>query len=338
MTGKVYLVGAGPGDPELLTLKGKRVLGEAGAVLFDHLASEELLTLAPADAERVYVGKKKSDHAFSQEEICAMLIERALAGKIVVRLKGGDPYIFGRGGEEVEALAGAGIPFEVVPGVTAPLGIAAYCGVPLTHREHTSVVTMFTGHDVERIERQRLEVRRPGDGHEAEEDEHEDLAHRPVAVRERPARVRERGDHGEHPDREEHPAAHEDQVQAHQARETDGDRDRDLQLALRDQAGRRDPQRALSIGRVRAAPEVREVVREVGEDLEQQRDREAGEGCVQPERRARRERGAQAHGDAGPGRGQRVRPGGEDPGADGRRPGGSLRGSHRHQGRRGYLR
>ena len=151
-TGKVYLVGAGPGDPELLTLKGKRVLGEADAVLFDHLASEELLALAPASAERVYVGKKKSEHAFGQDEICAMLVERARAGKTVVRLKGGDPFIFGRGGEEVEALAGAGIPFEVVPGVTSPLGIAAYCGVPLTHREHTSVVTMFTGHDVEKID------------------------------------------------------------------------------------------------------------------------------------------------------------------------------------------
>src|SRR5438067_2701573 len=147
-SGKVYLVGAGPGDPELLTLKGRRVLALADAVLYDHLAPEALLDLAPAGAERVYVGKKKSAHAFTQEEICAMLIERARRGLTVVRLKGGDPYLFGRGGEEVEALADAGIAFEVVPGVTSPLGIAAYSGVPLTHRDHTSVVTFVTGHNV----------------------------------------------------------------------------------------------------------------------------------------------------------------------------------------------
>ncbi|MCC6586196.1 MAG: uroporphyrinogen-III C-methyltransferase [Bryobacterales bacterium] len=150
--GTVYLVGAGPGDPELLTLKGQRILACADSVLYDHLASDELLALAPAAAERLYVGKKKSEHAFSQDEISRLLIERARAGKTVVRLKGGDPYLFGRGGEEVEALAAAGIPFEVVPGVTSPLGVAAYCGVPLTHREHTSVVTMLTGHEVDKIE------------------------------------------------------------------------------------------------------------------------------------------------------------------------------------------
>ena len=144
---KVYLVGAGPGDPDLLTLKGRRVLESAGAVLYDHLANEALLDHAPAAAERIYVGKKKADHPFTQDEISRMMIERARAGKTVVRLKGGDPYLFGRGGEEVEALAEAGIDFEVVPGVTAPLGIAAYCGIPLTHRDHTSVVTFVTGHD-----------------------------------------------------------------------------------------------------------------------------------------------------------------------------------------------
>ena len=111
-----------------------------------------MLELAPADAERVYVGKKKSDHEFSQAEIACMLIERARRGLTVVRLKGGDPFIFGRGGEEAEALADAGIPFEVVPGVTTPLGIAAYTGVPLTHREHTSAVTFVTGHAVEQID------------------------------------------------------------------------------------------------------------------------------------------------------------------------------------------
>jgi uroporphyrinogen III methyltransferase/synthase len=150
--GKVYLVGAGPGDPELLTLKGRRVLGLADAVLFDHLANDALLEFAPAHAERLYVGKKKSAHSHKQEEIIAMMIERARQGRTVIRLKGGDPFIFGRGGEEVEALAEAGIAYEVVPGVTSPLGIAAYTGVPLTHREHTSVVTFVTGHSVEGID------------------------------------------------------------------------------------------------------------------------------------------------------------------------------------------
>ena len=149
---KVYLVGAGPGDPELLTLKAKRLLEQADSVLYDHLVSGELLDLAPAGAERLYVGKKKADHAVSQDEICELLVERGRRGLNVVRLKGGDPFIFGRGGEEAEALADAGVPFEVVPGVTSPLGIAAYTGVPLTHRDHTSVVTFITGHDVEKID------------------------------------------------------------------------------------------------------------------------------------------------------------------------------------------
>jgi uroporphyrinogen III methyltransferase/synthase len=149
---KVYLVGAGPGDPELLTLKGRRILQQADAVLYDHLANVALLEFAPPHAERLYVGKKKSVHAFSQEEICALLIDRARRGLTVVRLKGGDPLLFGRGGEEAEALADAGIPFEIVPGVTTPLGIAAYTGVPLTHREHTSAVTFVTGHAVETID------------------------------------------------------------------------------------------------------------------------------------------------------------------------------------------
>ena len=151
-SGKVYLVGAGPGDPELITLKGRRVLGLADSVLFDHLANDALLDFAPEAAERVYVGKKKAAHSHKQEEITAMIVERARAGLTVVRLKGGDPFIFGRGGEEVEALAEAGIRYEVVPGVTSPLGIAAYTGVPLTHREHTSVVTFVTGHSVEGID------------------------------------------------------------------------------------------------------------------------------------------------------------------------------------------
>jgi uroporphyrinogen III methyltransferase/synthase len=149
---KVYLVGAGPGDPELITVKARRLIEQAECILFDHLANAELLDLAPATAERIYVGKKKSDHALSQEEICALLVDRGRQGLHVVRLKGGDPFIFGRGGEEAEALADAGVPFEVVPGVTSPLGIAAYTGVPLTHRAHTSVVTFITGHDVANID------------------------------------------------------------------------------------------------------------------------------------------------------------------------------------------
>ncbi len=149
---KVYLVGAGPGDPELVTVKAKRLLEKADSILYDHLASAELLDLAPASAERLYVGKKKSEHALSQEEICALLVERGRRGLNVVRLKGGDPFMFGRGGEEAEALANARVPFEVVPGVTSPLGIAAYTGVPLTHRDRTSVVTFITGHDVEKID------------------------------------------------------------------------------------------------------------------------------------------------------------------------------------------
>jgi uroporphyrinogen III methyltransferase / synthase len=149
---KVYLVGAGPGDPELITVKGRRLLENADCVLYDHLANSDLLDIAPASAERIYVGKKKALHALSQEEICSLLVDRGTRGLNVVRLKGGDPFIFGRGGEEAEALAEAGVPFEVVPGVTSPLGIAAYTGVPLTHRDHTSVVTFITGHDVLKID------------------------------------------------------------------------------------------------------------------------------------------------------------------------------------------
>ncbi len=149
---KVYLVGAGPGDPSLITVKGRKILERADSILYDHLAPERLLDLAPPAAERVYVGKKRSSHEFSQDEISNMLIERARRGWNVVRLKGGDPFIFARGGEEIEALAAAGIPFEIVPGVTTPLGIAAYTGVPLTHREHTSAVTFVTGHNVAAID------------------------------------------------------------------------------------------------------------------------------------------------------------------------------------------
>ena len=149
---KVYLVGAGPGDPSLITLKGRQVLERADSVLYDHLANQRLLDFAPAHAERLYVGKKRSVHEFSQEEIVSMMVERARRGQTVVRLKGGDPFIFGRGGEEIEALAAANIPFEIVPGVTVPLGVSAYTGVPLTHRDHTSAVTFVTGHNVNAID------------------------------------------------------------------------------------------------------------------------------------------------------------------------------------------
>src|SRR5580704_1322603 len=147
-----YLIGAGPGDPSLITVKGRRILTRADVILYDHLANDRLLDLAPAHAERIYVGKKRAKHEMTQEEISALMVERARRGWTVVRLKGGDPFIFARGGEEMEALAAAGIPFEIVPGVTTPLGIAAYTGVPLTHREHTSAVTFVTGHNVEAID------------------------------------------------------------------------------------------------------------------------------------------------------------------------------------------
>ena len=149
---KVYLVGGGPGDPDLITLKGLRALQRADCVLYDYLANERLLNHVPPHAERIYVGKKRAKHELSQEEISALLSERARRGWTVVRLKGGDPFIFGRGGEEMEALADAGIPFEIVPGVTTALGLAAYTGVPLTHREHTSAVTFVTGHRVDAID------------------------------------------------------------------------------------------------------------------------------------------------------------------------------------------
>ncbi len=153
---KVYLVGAGPGDPGLITLKGRRALERADVILYDHLASDRLLDYARSSAQRIYVGKKRAQHEHTLEEIAAMMIEHARRGHIVVRLKGGDPFIFGRGGEEMEALAAAGIPFEIVPGVTTPLGVAAYTGVPLTHREHTSAVTFVTGHSVAAIDWSRV--------------------------------------------------------------------------------------------------------------------------------------------------------------------------------------
>jgi uroporphyrinogen III methyltransferase / synthase len=147
MTGKVFLVGAGPGDPGLITLKGFRLLQEADVVIYDFLANPELLKQVPAQGEIVYVGKKGGDHTMSQSEINRLIVEKARTGKKVVRLKGGDPFIFGRGGEEAEELVKAGIPFEIVPGVTSAIAVPAYAGIPLTHRRYNTGVAFFTGHE-----------------------------------------------------------------------------------------------------------------------------------------------------------------------------------------------
>jgi uroporphyrinogen III methyltransferase / synthase len=149
--GKVYLVGAGPGDPGLLTLKGQRCLQRAEVVIYDYLANERLLGYAPPGAERIYVGKRAGEHSVPQDEINRLVIDRARRGQLVVRLKGGDPFIFGRGGEEAEALHAAGIPFEVVPGVTSAIAAPAYAGIPLTHRDLASSVAFVTGHPAKEI-------------------------------------------------------------------------------------------------------------------------------------------------------------------------------------------
>jgi uroporphyrinogen III methyltransferase/synthase len=145
--GRVTLIGAGPGDPGLITVRGLRALSEADVVVYDRLAAPELLSHARSDAELVDVGKSAKRHTMPQEEIDALLVKLGASGKSVARLKGGDPFLFGRGGEEVEALAAAGVPFEVVPGVTAASGASAYCGMPLTVRGVSSSVTLVTGHE-----------------------------------------------------------------------------------------------------------------------------------------------------------------------------------------------
>ena len=144
--GRVTLVGAGPGDPELLTLKAARVLAHTRLVLYDHLVGDGVLALLPRDAQRVYVGKESARHALPQQEIGALMVRLARQGQDLVRLKGGDGFVFGRGGEEAQALAAAGIGFEVVPGITAAQGAAASVGIPLTHRDHSDALVYATGH------------------------------------------------------------------------------------------------------------------------------------------------------------------------------------------------
>lgn len=146
-SGKAFLIGAGPGDPELLTLKGKRCLEQADVVIYDALVGTALLEFCPRTTRRLYVGKRDGRHSLLQKDISALIVKEASDGNVVVRLKGGDPFVFGRGGEEALELARAGIPFEIVPGVSAGVAVPAYAGIPVTHREVSGAVTFFTAHE-----------------------------------------------------------------------------------------------------------------------------------------------------------------------------------------------
>ncbi len=145
--GRVWLVGAGPGDPGLLTLKGARAIQNCDVLLYDYLASQAIVDLAPPDCERIYVGKRAGTHSLTQDEITALTVKLALDGKRVVRLKGGDVFVFARGGEEAQALRNAGVPFEIVPGITSAIAVPAYAGIPVTHRDHNTSFSISTGHE-----------------------------------------------------------------------------------------------------------------------------------------------------------------------------------------------
>jgi uroporphyrinogen III methyltransferase/synthase len=154
--GKVYLVGAGPGDPGLITVRGLRIVQHAEVVIYDRLVHSDILEEAPKDAQRIYVGKEQSYHTVPQDKINALMVEKAREGRIVVRLKGGDPFVFGRGAEEVSYLLEHGIPCEVVPGVSSATAVPAYAGIPITHRQICSMVSVITGHETFDKDRSQL--------------------------------------------------------------------------------------------------------------------------------------------------------------------------------------